>query len=853
MANLGSTTVYGDLDVTLDLDVSGTIYQDGTPTATEDWVNSVNPDIPNGALTNDDVTFTAGTDLTGGGTVSLGGSATIDHANTSSQGNVSAGAGAAITDINLDGNGHTTSISTTDFDSRFVLESGDTMGGDLTVNGDIISDGTGGPATLAATTSGNDVGESSLYIGESGVSESPLYGFEFAYDSTSNNSSIWGIGGDYSARTEVIKFGRSSGDVTIPNGQINTGTQGGKFSPGSDSSTWFGPRKSLSDDSWYSNGAMIRGRNHIYAVVDANNSGNSWNEFAVKNGNNDYLLEVKQSGSVSIDSGSLTVSDADGSSFVSAGGGDTINGSLNFDFSNGSAFINDSVNIQGTGDSGPTNATGIQFDWDTDFGFMGLVDNGDDAKDMAFAIEQNGDSFEYYSAGVRIANLSANGLSIESGNISVDNASGSDFVAEGGDTMSGSLDMDNNSISGVNSFAFSDPGSDGSINWSNWQVYEAPNDLTNNTGNLQFVTGSTRAATITQDQSLILPNGRLYLRDNNGIYFGNEDDFSFEYESSSNELVLTDNNGVELIRQPKAGPTQFLQGIDAGSIEAPADSYTQLANTSVTSSLTSGDRVGYTLAIDNQSAIAIDGEADGSGGIQNTNVRIPNHDLRLNGNYIQSVSHINGSNGNHQIDFTSSDVHLTIRDQNGNRGELAVEDLYITENGRWVDDHMNDSDAHHTKYSDSDARDAIQSGRVNQVQFNNIEDPSNNRAIGIDDSEGPMYTDSGGTTYPLWNSKYVSGGNAISVSGGVGASSASSISISVNDGGINHDSTNGGTDSDAHHSRYSDGEARSAVDGSSLNNLTLTDSLEIPVANEGDTATEGEIAISPDGVLLIGK
>jgi hypothetical protein len=55
----------------------------------------------------------------------------ISHANTSGQGNVSAGGGAAITDVNLDGRGHVTSLSTTDFDSRWdnydywTIEEGD--------------------------------------------------------------------------------------------------------------------------------------------------------------------------------------------------------------------------------------------------------------------------------------------------------------------------------------------------------------------------------------------------------------------------------------------------------------------------------------------------------------------------------------------------------------------------------------------------------------------------------------------------------------------------------------------------------------------------------------------------------
>jgi len=122
--------------------------------------------ISNSTLTNSSITVNGGTDISGG-SASLGGSLTIDHADTSTQGNVSAGAGAAITDINLDGRGHTTSISTTDFDSRFVLESGDTMSGTLTMdNSDIHFDN--GAVQISRTST--SVGSGALFLeGHNGV------------------------------------------------------------------------------------------------------------------------------------------------------------------------------------------------------------------------------------------------------------------------------------------------------------------------------------------------------------------------------------------------------------------------------------------------------------------------------------------------------------------------------------------------------------------------------------------------------------------------------------------------------------------------------------------------------------
>lgn len=65
--------------------------------------------------------------VTGGTDINV--SATgIDHADTSTQGNVSSAAGAAITDINVDGRGHVTSLGTTDFDGRFYNEGQDLTG-----------------------------------------------------------------------------------------------------------------------------------------------------------------------------------------------------------------------------------------------------------------------------------------------------------------------------------------------------------------------------------------------------------------------------------------------------------------------------------------------------------------------------------------------------------------------------------------------------------------------------------------------------------------------------------------------------------------------------------------------------
>lgn len=75
-----------------------------------------------------------------------------------------------------------------------------------------------------------------------------------------------------------------------------------------------------------------------------------------------------------------------------------------------------------------------------------------------------------------------------------------DFLPLSGGIMSGNINFNNNSISNVGHITIADPGAGEGIEWlggNGWKIYEAPDDLTNAAGNLQFVTGSTRRATIT--------------------------------------------------------------------------------------------------------------------------------------------------------------------------------------------------------------------------------------------------------------------------------------------------------------------------------------------------------------------
>jgi len=84
--------------------------------------------------------------------------------------------------------------------------------------------------------------------------------------------------------------------------------------------------------------------------------------------------------------------------------GDTMRGPLGINFENGITSGIGSHNIKGTGSTNVV-GKGFKIDWDTDFGFVGLVDKGADRKDMVFANEQTGDNFVFMSQGMEIMAL----------------------------------------------------------------------------------------------------------------------------------------------------------------------------------------------------------------------------------------------------------------------------------------------------------------------------------------------------------------------------------------------------------------------------------------------------------------
>lgn len=108
----GSTTVgiSGSLNLDSDLQaVDGeTIWDESNTHVPESALQT----LSNSALTNSSITISTGEDISGGGSVSLGSNISINHANTSGQGNVTTNGATVIDDISLDGNGHVTNLNT---------------------------------------------------------------------------------------------------------------------------------------------------------------------------------------------------------------------------------------------------------------------------------------------------------------------------------------------------------------------------------------------------------------------------------------------------------------------------------------------------------------------------------------------------------------------------------------------------------------------------------------------------------------------------------------------------------------------------------------------------------------------
>lgn len=76
-------------------------------------------------------------------------------------------------------------------------------------------------------------------------------------------------------------------------------------------------------------------------------------------------------------------------------------------------------------------------------------------------------------------------------------------------SQSDALNLNNNNIYGVNTIRINDPGTSEGITWeggSGWYIYESPNNLSNDIGNLQVVLNGTRSLTVDTNSTVDIPS-----------------------------------------------------------------------------------------------------------------------------------------------------------------------------------------------------------------------------------------------------------------------------------------------------------------------------------------------------------
>ena len=130
------TVSHGDTSSVSDVNNSGNTFIQDMTFDTYGHVQSVTAGTV--SINNATITISAGDGLSTGGnfTTNQGTNETItiNHADTSSQASVDNSGGTVIQDVDLDGFGHVTALSSVNLDNRFVQKTGDIVTGDIRLN-----------------------------------------------------------------------------------------------------------------------------------------------------------------------------------------------------------------------------------------------------------------------------------------------------------------------------------------------------------------------------------------------------------------------------------------------------------------------------------------------------------------------------------------------------------------------------------------------------------------------------------------------------------------------------------------------------------------------------------------------
>lgn len=133
------------------------------------------------------------------------------------------------------------------------------------------------------------------------------------------------------------------------------------------------------------------------------------------------------------------------------------------------------------------------------------------------------------------------------------------FLPLAGGTMSGAVDMNNFDITNANKLTFADAGYGEGIEWNQgngWRINECPNDLSNNKGNLQFISSNTRRATIGTDGKVEATGGFTFPNATSTYINGNK--------GTNVAINMTANAGYNILSRIKSTNGVFTQGVHSG-------------------------------------------------------------------------------------------------------------------------------------------------------------------------------------------------------------------------------------------------------------------------------------------------
>ncbi len=274
------------------------------------------------------------------------------------------------------------------------------------------------------------------------------------------------------------------------------------------------------------------------------------------------------------------------------------------------------------------------------------------------------------------------------------------YLPLAGGTMSGSINLNNNNITGVNHIQINDPGAGEGIEWaggSGFKIYEADNALGNNAGNLQFVVGSTRILTLGS-------NGQSEFTDKLTLTSSTSGSTIFDIQGTSGQLfsitddltgdlfAVSDSSGVPILNVNANGAVTLdpLGSLYVGNNKVINGSGNIEFDGPVTTSnqgrgiyWTGYDKEGTTDFSDTAHIL----HTTNSGGLSGSVIEIKSHNDASDGvNFVvngNSAVRINGNIVVHAGNYTSYQQHPTITaaSSSDNSGRTYVQDILLDSNG----------------------------------------------------------------------------------------------------------------------------------------------------------------------------